>query len=79
MEQNDQSSINDIISKLERVLKKLEQSGGPEVAEKLKNFISFNQTFERENPMHLPDIQKEATKVIEKTKDDPLGRNIKMM
>ena len=54
-EESMQQSINEIALKIESILKKLEQQG-PEVTDKLKNYVSVTQAYHEDYPTHLPDF-----------------------
>lgn len=48
---------------------------GPDVPDRLKKYISVEQTIRNEFPMHLPEVHKETSKVIEQSTDMPSLKN----
>ena len=61
------------MNKILKVLERL-QKEGPEVAERLKSYLSVQQTVKKENPEHLPDVYKETNRVLEEQKDSMIPK-----
>ena len=56
-------AIEEIVEKIQHVLERI-ASRGPNVPEKLRSFVSVEQTLQTEHPDHLPDIQSVGAKLL---------------